>query len=97
MRPIKDVLPEVLRNLQSPEAKKKSEFFDQWQEVVGKKFSGLTKPSLTKSGQLFVWVRDSALAFELNQKYKPVILKRAKAVLGEEQIKGIHIRVGQLR
>jgi hypothetical protein len=97
MRSIRDVLPEVLRNLQSPEAKKKSDFFDQWEKVVGKKFSGLTKPSLTKNGELFVWVRDSALAFELNQKFKPVILKRAKALLGEGQIKGIHIRVGQLR
>lgn len=97
MRSIKDVVPEILKSLQNPELKKKNELYDHWGRVVGSKLAGLTKPSLTKEGRLIIWVKDSALAFELNQKFKPAILKRANDLAGQGTVKDIRVRVGQLR
>lgn len=97
METIKDILPAVITRLQDPETLKKNQLFNQWSDVVGKKIALHTKPSLSKKGFLFVWVDQSALAFELNQKYRPTILKRAQGILGSDSVKAVLIRVGQLR
>jgi hypothetical protein len=97
MKSVREVLPSILRNLQSPEAKKQNRIYDEWESVVGARFARQTKPSLGKRNELYVWVKDSTLAFEINQKYKNTILKRAQAVLGEEAVKKIYVRVGQIR
>lgn len=96
MDSIKDLLPAVLSSLKTPDKTKRQKLCDSWDAIIGKKFYPLTKPSLTADGKLFVWVKESALAFELNSKYRQTILKRAQAVLGENEIKGIYFRVGQL-
>jgi len=97
METLKDVLPTVLSRLQDPETLKKNQLFNQWPDVVGQKIAAHSKPSISKAGHLFVWVDQSALAFELNQKYRPTILKRAQAIMGSGAIKAVHVRVGQLR
>lgn len=97
MDSIKDLLPTVLSSLNTPEKTKRQKLCDSWSAVIGKKYYPITRPSLTPDGKLFVWVEDSSLAFELNTKYRQTILKRAQAILGEEEIKGIYFRVGQLR
>ena len=97
MLSIKDVLPSVIKNMEVARQSDRSTIWNSWPAIAGERISKHTKPSLTEQGQLFVWVDDSVLAFELSQKYKPAILKRAQAVLGEEKVKAVKFLVGQLR
>ena len=97
MEAIKTLLPAVLAGLQSPELALRSKLISEWPAIAGQKIAGHTKPTLSGTGDLWVWVDQSTLAFELNQKYRKSLLKRAQAVLGEEAVKSIRFRVGQLR
>ncbi len=98
MLSIKDILPTVIDSINKKENSAKIRLWEQWPTVVGEKFAAHTRPSLGKHGELFVWVDDSTLAFELSQKYKQIILKRSQAVIGEEfSIEQIYFRVGELR
>lgn len=97
MQAIKDVIPSVLASLQNPESLKRKKLAEEWASVVGEKAAPHTKPSLGKNKKLYVWVDQSALAFELSQKYKQTILRRARALVGEESVEKVCIRVGQLR
>lgn len=97
MKEIKNIVSSVLRTLQTPEVLQRKQISETWSSIVGPGYAEQTKPSLGKNGRLTVWVEKSALAFELNQKYKGSILKRAQTFLGEQTVKEIIIRVGQLR
>ena len=97
MQSIKELLPSVFAALQSPAMQSRSRLVSCWEKIAGAHVAAHTKPSLSKDGKLFVWVDQSALAFELNQKYSQSILKRTQALLGEESVKKIYFRVGQLR
>ncbi len=90
-------MPAVFASLQNPVAQKRTLLTSRWSEIAGARVAEHTRPSLTKDGKLFVWVDQSALAFELNQKYGPSLLKRAQALLVEDAITTISFRVGQLR
>ena len=97
MLPIKDVIPNVLKIFEKEEGSDRNRLWNQWPTIAGPKVAPHTRPSLGQNGQLFVWVDQSTLAFELNQKYGPSLLKRVQAVLGEEKVKTIRFLVGQLR
>lgn len=97
MERLQDVLPAVLAGFQNPEHSVKQKIWNQWASIMGPQFAPHTRPSVGRHGQLFVWVDQSALAFELNQRYRPTILKRVQAVAGESEIQNIIIRVGELR
>lgn len=97
MDAIKDLIGSVLKDLEKPEKKSRQKLLEAWNQIAGPALAAQTKPSITEDGKLFVWVATSTLAFELNQKYKQSILKRTQAVLGEEKVRQIYIRVGQLR
>ena len=97
MQAIKDLLPQVIANLEKPENKIKCRLLNEWSSIAGPKISKHTKPWLRNDGHLVVFVDQSVLAFELNQKYRNSLLKRTQAALGEETVKGIRFRVGQLR
>ena len=96
MDQIKDLLTAVFRSFENPEIKKRSKLVDSWPSIAGPKIGPHTKPIL-KDAELIVWVDQSALAFEIRQKHLPSLLKRTQAVMGEEAVKKIRIRVGQLR
>lgn len=97
MDEIKKLIPSVLADLQSPEKNNRQKLLNAWASVVGEEMAKKTKPSLTKDGKVFVWVNDSAAAFEINQKFRKSYLKRIQGVLGEDTVKQIYVRVGQLR
>lgn len=97
MDSIKNVLPAVIQNMELARTSDRSTIWNKWPAIAGEKISKHTKPSLTDQGMLYVWVDDSSLAFELSQKYKNAILKRAQAVLGEDKVKAVKFLVGQLR
>lgn len=97
MDKIKDLIGGVIASLSTPEKSKRQQLVDSWRAIAGPKIAPHTKPSLSSEGKLFVWVDDSTLAFELNQRYKQTFLKRVQAVLGENEVTDICFRVGQLR
>ena len=97
MQQIKELIPAVFQALQAPAMQGRSRLVSHWAEITGPRIAAHTRPSLSESGKLFVWVDQSTLASELHQKYRQSILKRTQALLGEEQVKTICFRVGQLR
>lgn len=97
MERIKNVLPSVINNLQSPETSKRSRLCLKWPEIVGPALEKHTQPKLGNQKELFIWVDQSSLAYEIHHKYSQTILKRAQALLGEFEVTKVIIRVGQLR
>ena len=97
MRAIKDVIPEVLASFQTPVLLKRHQLIKEWPKIVGAQIAAHTQPKLASQGVLVVWVDQSVLAFELNQRYKSLVLKRVQALLGEEEVKSVRFLVGQLR
>ncbi len=97
MGPLTTVLDALLRGLKTGDKDRRGQLHDLWPQIAGKSFSPHTKALLQKGGTLCVWADDSVLAYELSQKYSGTILKRAQEALGEEAIKRIIFRVGQIR
>ncbi len=97
MQALKELIPLALADLQKISSSKKNLILERWPSIVGPKIAAHSKPSLGRNQDLWVWVDQSALAFELNQKYRQTILKRVQAALGAEVVKAVHVRVGQLR
>lgn len=97
MQSIKNILPSALAGLNQPETQKKQKLWTEWNKIVGEQIAKNTRPSLGKQGELFIWTDQPALAHELITRYQPTILRRVQALLGQEEVKKIIIRVGQLR
>lgn len=97
MQSLRSLIPSVLENLRTPEKTLRSELVDRWPALVGSKVAQHTKPSLLPQGILIVWVDQSSLAFELSQRFKASILKRAQALWGEEKVREIRFKTGQIR
>lgn len=95
-KPLKPVLNSIFLRLSNPENQKKAQLTDCWPKIAGQQFSQHTKPLFQKDGKVTVWVDDSTLAFELSQKYKPLLLKRLKNQFGEEEIKDVRFLVGEI-
>mgnify|MGYP000894756818 CR=1 FL=1 len=95
MDEIKDIIPAVLKGLEQPEKQKRSVLAAQWIHIAGNKLAKTTRPQLSSKGILYVFVEESVLAFEISQKYRATLLKRAQAVLGEEAVKDVKVLVGK--
>jgi len=96
MENIKNILNTVFEKLTQEEVQEKTKLLKEWPVIAGEKLENKTKPHLTARGTLWVSVVDSALAYEVSQKHKMSLLKRTQAVLGEEKVKEIKVRVGQI-
>ena len=97
MGPLAPVIGSILQELTEGVKEKCSVLQSRWPEIVGNVFSSHTQPELQSRATLCVWVDDSNLAAELNQRYLGTILKRAQGVLGEESVQKIIFRVGAPR
>ena len=64
-----------------------------WEKIAGKKIAGITRAFISKKKILYVEVSDGGYAFELRQKYQASLLKRAQALVGEENILDMRIIV----
>ncbi len=93
---IRDVIGRIFKELDQPEKLQHRRLVESWPSIAGPKIAPHTKPVLGKTGELFVWVDQSALAFELKQRYQQSLLKRTQAAMGEG-IQSIRFFVGQLR
>ena len=81
-RSIADLLPEVLKEVKSPEASRLLQLQNVWESVIGSTFIRYVAPGYFKGEELFVEVSHSALIQEL-QPIVPTILKRINDKLGE--------------
>lgn len=97
MDEISKIIDGLMGALADPASKKKGELLDKWPAIIGEKWSAHTKPVFGKKGELIVWVDQSALAFELRQRYQQALLARAQAALGDAEIKSLRFLVGQIR
>ncbi len=95
MDDIRSILPKVIKGFQDPEKQRRSLLTDSWPSIAGEKITKQTRPQLSSKGILYVHVNDSVLAFEISQRYRQSLLKRAQAVLGEEAVKEIRVLVGK--
>ena len=75
MESIKSIIPAVLQDFQNPKNSLKQKLWSEWPNIIGSSWAEKTRPSLAENGTLFIWVNESALGFELNQKYRQTILK----------------------
>ena len=94
---LKEILPLVLADLESPKKAMRSRLMEIWPSLAGPKIAAHTRPILSENGDLKIWVDQASLAYELNQRYKQALLKRVKAAFGENEINSIRFLVGQLR
>jgi predicted nucleic acid-binding Zn ribbon protein len=97
MRPLAPLVDSLLRDLSTGIKEKRSDLESLWPQIAGRSFSPHTKATLGGEGILCVWVDSGPLASELHQRYQGTLLKRAQQALGEEAVKKIKFRVGQLR
>jgi len=97
MEKIQNILPGILSELKNPQKTKRQQLLEHWEKIAGPKIASHTKPSLGKEGKLFILVDQSTLAYELNQKHKTALLRRAQAQLGEKEIQAVYFKVGQIR
>jgi hypothetical protein len=96
-KPLQGIVKTVFEQLAHPEQRKKAALVNCWPQIAGNKVSKRTKPRFTKGNQVTVWVDDSTLAFELNQRYKWSILKRLKNEFGENEVEDVRFYVGEIR
>lgn len=62
---IADLLPDVLKEVQSPDASKLLQVENMWDEIIGSTFAKYVTPGYFKGDELFVEVSHSALIQEL--------------------------------
>ncbi|MBI4115969.1 MAG: DUF721 domain-containing protein [Candidatus Omnitrophica bacterium] len=97
MGPLTPVIESVLQDLKKGVKKDRATLQDFWPQIVGNTFASQTKGSLERNGTLCIWVSNSTLAYELSQKYVGTLLKRAQEILGEEVVRKVIFRVGEIR
>lgn len=95
MDEIRSVLPKVIRGLEDPEKQRRNLLVDSWASIAGEKLTKQTRPQLSSKGILYVHVKESTLAFEISQRHRQSLLKRAQAVLGEQAVKEVRVLVGK--
>lgn len=97
MEKLQAILPGVLNQIQNPETGKRRKLVENWSQIAGEALAKKTQAKLTESRTLVIWVAESALAAEIQQRYKTTLLKRVQALLGENEVTAAVVRVGQLR
>ena len=81
-RSIADLLPDVLKEVKSPEAGKLLQVQNLWNEIIGNAFTRYVTPGYFRGDELFVEVSHSALIQEL-QGIVGTIRSRINSKLGE--------------
>jgi hypothetical protein len=81
-RSIADLLPDVLKEVKSPEAGKLLQVQNLWSEIIGSAFTRYVTPGYFRGDELFVEVSHSALIQEL-QGIVDTICSRINRKLGE--------------
>lgn len=93
---IKEILPSVLTTLSKRQLSVFAQLTEAWETFLGSGQAEHSEPYALRGKILFVRVDDSSRAFELSRKYKRSLIRRAQFVVGENQLKDIVFRVGEL-
>ena len=75
-RSIADILPEVLKDVKSPEAGKLLQVEHLWKEIIGESFVRFVRPGYFRGDEFFVEVSHSALIQEL----QPIVKTMQQAI-----------------
>ena len=97
MHPLAPVIESIFLELKTGIKEKRSHLQTLWPQIAGLPLSRHTQAALRPGNKLCVWADSSVLAHDLSQRYQGTLLKRAQAVLGEETVKKIIFRVGDVR
>jgi predicted nucleic acid-binding Zn ribbon protein len=89
---IKDTLKDVLSDIW--EKKKRQQAIGLWSQISGERVSKHTTPIRLAKGILTVEVENPGWLYEIQNRHRQDILKKAKEILGEDKIKDIRYRVG---
>ncbi|MDD5644035.1 MAG: DUF721 domain-containing protein [bacterium] len=95
-KPIKDIVKDVLKNLNLDKRLDESRIFENWNNIVGKEISKHALPDKIYKNVLYVKVESSAWMAELNTFFKTKLLASVKRHTGLKQIKDIKFRIGDL-
>ena len=96
MQHVKEILSNLISDLDKKRKKEPVRVFEIWNAIAGENIAAHTKPYELKRRILFVMVDDSTWAYELNQRYKEELIKKLNDKLGNEAIRDIRIRIGDI-
>ncbi len=91
VRPVNDLLDEVLGKIRHKENGVIINLKGQWEKIVGNMFARFTEPEMLKEGVLTLKVKHSALLVELRPSCD-LIRQRVNSICGEEVCKEIRLR-----
>ena len=92
---IKDILGKVVKKLEAKKRGNKGEILKSWGDITGD-IASHARPVIIKQQVLTVEVDSSAWLYALNLK-KRKILEDIKKAVGEEKIKDIRFKIGEVR
>lgn len=97
MEHIKDIVASLIGSLEEKQKKSGNTIIKEcWDDIVGVKIAGHTKPIKVSKKVLYVCVDEATWAYELNQKYKKEMIEKINNTIGEGRIKDIFFRVGDI-
>jgi hypothetical protein len=91
---IGDILPEVMKKIESGYDQKNLSIHQGWKEVVGEKLFPMTEVISMVNGILTVKVKNSTLYSLLCQQEKPRLLQSLQKKFSERTIRDIQFRIG---
>ena len=94
---IGDVVSAILNNLGIEKRNPQARILKIWNEAVGKDIASHTRPAEIKKGLLIVHVDSSPWMSELNRHYKNTIIGKLRDLTGEEGVKDIKFRIGEVK
>ena len=94
--PIKDIIANIIEDLSSGKKFRERQVLEVWSEVAGKRIVRHTRPVMVRNGRLLINVDRSVWLYELTQKHKDRLLKRLQKRVGEDTLKEIQFRMGEI-
>jgi hypothetical protein len=94
IKPIKDLLPNVINKIGSRYSKNDKNILSDWKNIIGEKLAPLTIAKSINDGKLLVIVKSSTLYSLLVQHEKFKILKILQKKYSKAVIKDIIFRIG---
>ncbi len=90
------VLESVLKKLGLDRRLREAKISQEWARIVGAKIAQHSKPVAVKGRVLFVNVDSSVWLSELRRFFKEKMLEQLHSELGEERIRDIRFRIGEI-
>lgn len=91
---LKDLLPSVLRTIDSRRNERPDLILEGWSQVVDEKWRGMTQAISFEKGVLMVKVKNAALYSLLVQQEKEQLLRKLQSKFPRSEIKNIIFRIG---